>query len=275
MDVRTMMRLFSPARLVLTLSLFSHRGFAIRSTPKSISSSAFLSMNANDGPGASILAKRQKFTPTSIKVYYWDMSFWRADTMRAALYLQGIPFENITDKEHMNALKADGKCPFGAFPVMEIDGQILSQTQACATYVGKLGGMYPSNDDIFAQAKCDEIINGCTDVTNTISASFRVEDKKEAREKLIDPKVGRLYLHLNGLNSIVCMDGTEFACAGKLTVADLAVWRLVNWFHGGRIDHIDTDWIMSSFANLKKIYDNVEKNEKIRAFKKEFYPDKK
>ena len=72
----------------------------------------------NDGPPAE---KKQKLTPASIKVYYWNMGFWRADTMRAALYLQDIPFENITDKEKMNALKADGKCPFGAFPVMEIE----------------------------------------------------------------------------------------------------------------------------------------------------------
>jgi len=41
------------------------------------------------------------------------------------------------------------------------------------------------------------------------------------------------------------------------------------------LDHIPTDWIMSNFPNLKKIYNNVESNKKIQAFKKEFYPDKK
>ncbi|CAJ1952212.1 unnamed protein product [Cylindrotheca closterium] len=223
------------------------------------------------------VSKKPKLTPTSIKVYYWNMAFWRADALRAALYLQGIPFDNVTDKTEMDELKAQKKVPFGAFPVMEIDGKILSQTQACATFVGKLGDMYPSNDDPFAQANCDEIINGCTDVTDTVSSTFRAEDKKSAREKLMDPKDGRLYMHLNGLNSVVCKDGSEFACGkdSELTVADLCVWRLYNWFYNGTIDHIPIDWIGTSFPNLKTIYDNVESNEKIQAFKKEYYPDKK
>lgn len=222
-------------------------------------------------------SKKPKLTPNSIKIYYWNMGFWRADVLRSALYLQDTPFENVTDKAKMDELKAEKKVPFGAFPVMVIDGKVLSQTQACATYVGKLVGMYPSNDDPFAQANCDEIINGCTDVTDTISATFRAEDKKSAREKLIEPEGGRLFMHLNGLNSVVCKDGSEFAC-GKdsgLTVADLSVWRLCNWFLGGSIDHIPTEWLGSSFPNLKKIYDNVESNDKIQAFKKEYYPDKK
>eukprot|EP00980_Cylindrotheca_fusiformis_P031655 scaffold26754_cov113-Cylindrotheca_fusiformis.AAC.2 len=213
--------------------------------------------------------------PTSIKVYYANFPFWRAEILRAGLYLQDIPFENITDKEKLSDFKAKGLAPFGAFPVMEVDGEILSQTQACAAYVGKLGNMYPPNEDTFAQAKCDEIINGCTDVTNTIGATFGVENPKETREKLMNPEGGRLHMHMNGLNSIMCKDGSEFAC-GKdhgLTVADLAVWRLVNWFSGGKLDHIPKEFVMS-FTNLKKVYSNVEKNEKIQAYLKEYYPEK-
>lgn len=228
--------------------------------------------SSNEEPAA----KKQKLIPTDIKIYYWNMAFWRADTLRSALYLQGIPFENVTSKDKMDGLKAQKKVPFGAFPVMEIDGKILSQTQACASFVGKLGDMYPSNDNPFAQANCDEIINGCTDVTDTISGTFHVEDKKASREKHMDPESGRLYMRLNGLNSVVCKDGSEFAC-GKdcgLTVADLAVWRLYYWFSNGSLDHIPKEWIGSSFPNLKKIYDNVESNEKIQAFKNEYYPDK-
>eukprot|EP00980_Cylindrotheca_fusiformis_P012441 scaffold3054_cov129-Cylindrotheca_fusiformis.AAC.5 len=213
--------------------------------------------------------------PTSIKVYYINFPYWRGEVLRAGLYLQDIPFENVTDMETLNDLKANGLAPFGTLPVMEVDGKILSQTQAYAVYVGKLGDMYPSNEDVFAQAKCDEIINGCTDVTETIGATLGVENPKEAREKLIDPNGGRLYMHMKGLNSILCKDGSEFAC-GKdhgLTVADLAVWRLIDSFTWRKLDHVPLDFIMS-FPNLKKVYSNVEKNEKIQAYLKEYYPEK-
>lgn len=254
------------------LAFLLGRGTSIRINPL-FQKTAFAALSmSSDEP----LTKKKKMTvPKSIKVYYWNFPFWRAEVLRAGLYLQDIAFENVTDKEKMNELKAKGLNPFGAFPVMEIDGKILSQTQACAAYVGKLGNMYPTNNDPLAQAKCDEIINGLTDITNTVSATFRIDNAKEAREKLVDPENGRLYMHLKGLNSVVCQDGSEYAC-GKdhgLTVADLAVWTLVAWFNGGKLDHIPVDLVMS-FSNLKNIYENVQKNEKIQAYQTEFYPPK-
>jgi len=213
-----------------------------------------------------------------IKVYYWNFPFWRAEILRAGLYLQDIEFENVHEKEKIQELRDQKRVPFGALPVMEIDGKILSQTQAMATYVGKLGTMYPPNSDILAQANCDEIINGCTDVTSTISATMYgktpSDQVEEARKNLIKED-GRMTLHLNGLNSIVCQDGGKFAC-GKdygLTVADLAVWRLMGWLTGNIIDHIPSD-IISSYPRLKSIYENVEANEKIVAYKEEFWTKK-
>lgn len=255
-------------------------GYAFRFNPTKklpLSTASASTMSSNDDQQPE--AKRVKKTIPSIKVYYWNFPFWRAEVLRAGLFLQGIPFDNVTDRGMLDELKKAGKVPFGAFPVLEIDNnKILSQTQACATFVGKLGSMYPSNDDTLAQANCDEIINGCTDVTNTISATFRMSDKdevKEAREKLMDPKGGRLYMHLNGLNSIVCQDGSDYACGQDhgLTVADLAVWKLVNWFSVGKLDHVPRDFVLSSFSNLKKIYENVERNEKIQEYQKKYYPE--
>jgi len=216
-----------------------------------------------------------------IKIYYWKMAFWRAEVLRAGLFFQDIEFENVTEKDKIAELRAQKRVPFGALPVMEIDGRILSQTQAMATFVGKLQSqetkntLYPPNDDIFAQANCDEIINGCTDVTNTIAKTFGKSDGvEEARKELIKDG-GRLNLHLSGLNSIVCQDGGDFACGNDfgLTVADLAVWRLVGWLSGGAIDHIPPEFVLS-FPNLKKIHEGVEAHEKMAAYKEKFWGEK-
>lgn len=262
------------ARFLLTLLAFLlGKATSLRINPI-FQKTTFAALSMSSGDGS--FSKKQKMSiPSSIKVFYPAFAFWRAEVLRAGLYLQGIPFENATDMEKMKEMKSLGLAPFGAFPVMEIDGKILSQTQACAAYVGKLGHMYPSNDDPWAQAKCDEVINGCTDVTDTISATFRIDNPKEVREKLIDPESGRLHMHLKGLNSVVCQDGSVYACGEDhgLTVADLAVWRLVEWFNGGNLDHVPVDFIMS-FPNLKSIFENVKSNEKIVAYKKEYYPDK-
>lgn len=204
------------------------------------------------------------------------------------MFLQNIPFEDIRAKEQLNEIKP--RSPFGAFPIMEIDGEILSQSPAMATYVGKLGSvfdyssvdaspdeayprLYPTDDDIFVQAKCDEIINGCGDVTNTIASTFGLpKDEVEAkRTAIIQPDGGRLHMHCSGLNSITCNQDPGFACGKSLTVADLCIWRLVVWLSGGNLDHIPKDFVSSNFPNLQAIYDACEKNEKICEYVKQYH----
>merc|ERR1712039_462708 len=94
----------------------------------------------------------------------------------------------------------------GAPPVMEVDGEILSQTQAMAAYCSRLTGQHPS--DPWLAAKVDEAINGCTDCTIDIGNTFRLPDdqKLKARQELIAPS-GRLTMHLSGLENLIVKNG--------------------------------------------------------------------
>eukprot|EP00536_Pseudo-nitzschia_multiseries_P018987 jgi/Psemu1/316544/fgenesh1_kg.3537_\ len=222
------------------------------------------------------------------KVYYYNFKAWRGEVVRAGLFLQKIPFENITDKEQLQAMKP--KAPFGAFPVLELpDGQILSQTQAIAAYVGKLGSvfpyeatatppyysrLYPADDDYLGQARCDEIINGCTDVTITIGSTLFLANPEEVKTKrlaMMDPSTGRLYKYLSGLESLLCKENDTFACGASLTVADLCVWKLVAWLSGGILDHIPTDFLSSNFSKLQAVYTAVQENEHVIEYMKQYY----
>merc|ERR1712050_425550 len=117
------------------------------------------------------------------------------------LFLGGVKFDDVRDMKR-DALKAEGKLTFGATPVMEVDGKMLSQTQAMASYCSKLAGLHPQND--WDAAKVDEAINGCTDVTMTIGKTFSLsaEEKVKARQELITA-TGRLTMHLGGLESLL------------------------------------------------------------------------
>ena len=66
-----------------------------------------------------------------------------------------------------------------------------------------------------------------------------------------------------------------YACGKEhgLTVADLAVWKLMQWFLPGHIDHIPVEFF-TSLKNLKAIHDNVENNEKVQEYLKQYYPKK-
>merc|ERR1712232_634003 len=187
----------------------------------------------------------------SIKLYYGDMPFWRAECVRMCLFIGGVPFVDVRDKTR-DDLKSEGKLPFGATPVLEVDGKILSQTQAMASYAAALAGLKPAN--AWDAAKVDEAINGCTDCTTTIGMTFRLpaEQKIPERQKIIAPG-GRLHMHLSGIERLIAENGNNGHVVGKfLTVADLAVWRLVGWFSGGVIDGIPKDYVVKTFPQISK-----------------------
>lgn len=79
-----------------------------------------------------------------LKLTYFDFHGGRGEPARLALSIGGIAFEDdrvsLPDWERR---KAD--MPFGALPVLEVDGQIVAQSNAINRYVGKLADLYPSD----------------------------------------------------------------------------------------------------------------------------------
>jgi prostaglandin-H2 D-isomerase / glutathione transferase len=216
-------------------------------------------------------------SPPSLKLYYADMAFWRAECVRVAFFLGDVPFEDIRDLS-MDDMKNSGKLTFGALPVLEVDGKILSQTQPIAVYAAKLAGIHP--DDPWLAAKVDECINGCTDATVTISNTFRLpaDEKIPAREAMI-AEGGGLRMHLSGLEKI-CLENGDcgFSVGSSITVADLAIWRLMGWLSSGTLDGIPADYVAKTFPSISKVVDGVDANAKVQEWKAKyarFYPEHK
>ncbi len=91
----------------------------------------------------------------NLKLTYFDFHGGRGEPARLALSMGGIAFEDdrvpFADWERR---KED--TPFGALPVLEVDGQTIAQSNAINRYVGKLVDLYPS--DPWQAALCDEAI---------------------------------------------------------------------------------------------------------------------
>ncbi|KAG3021322.1 hypothetical protein PC120_g8763 [Phytophthora cactorum] len=69
----------------------------------------------------------------------------RAEPIRLALFIAGIPFEDERiDADELSRRRP--MLPFSQLPVLEVDGEIVSQALGILRYVGTLGGLYsPSN----------------------------------------------------------------------------------------------------------------------------------
>ena len=203
-----------------------------------------------------------------IKIYYSHTPFWRAEVLRVSLYISNIPFEDvrISRDEFINMIKTgflpNGKrVPFHQLPVIEVDGEIIGQTGAIARYCGKISNLY-SNDDINA-AKIDQIIDAATDITNIVSPTIREKDEQKKIEGRLLLKNKLLPRWFKYLENILSQETSEWFVENKMTIADIAMWRLLGWLKSGILDGIPTT-ICDDYPKLNNIYAEVHKHPKVQ-----------
>lgn len=202
-----------------------------------------------------------------IKIYYSHTPFWRAEVLRVSLFIKDIPFEDIrvSREEFVHLIKTGflpngKKAPFHQLPVIEAEGKIIGQTGAIARYCGKASNLYA--DDNLKAAKIDQIIDAATDITNLVSPTIREKDldkKMEDRKLLVNKLLPRWFRYLENLLSED--ESTWFV--EKMSIADVAIWRLLGWLTSGIIDGIPTS-IIDDFPKLKNIHHQVHTHPKVQ-----------
>ena len=204
-----------------------------------------------------------------LKIYYSHTPFWRAEVLRVSLFMGNIPFEDVNiSREEFREVILTGKLrngmavPFHQLPVLEIDGKIIGQTGGIARFCGKLSNLYPEDNILAAQV--DQIIDTATDITNLISPTVGEKDekiKKNMREKLTHKLLPRWLNYLEQIlnentNAIWFVDN-------KLSIADIAIWRLLGWMKSGMLDGIPLN-ICEPYPKLDNIYNTVHKHPKVK-----------
>ena len=203
-----------------------------------------------------------------IKIYYSHTPFWRAEVLRVSLFISNTPFEDvrISREEFINMIKTGylpngKKVPFHQLPVIEVDGEIIGQTGAIARYCGKISNLY-SNDNTNA-AKIDQIIDAATDITNLVSPTIREKDEQKKIEDRLLLKNKLLPRWFRYLENILSESTSDWFVENKMTIADIAMWRLLGWLISGIIDGIPTT-IVDSYPKLKNIHTNVHHHPKVQ-----------
>ena len=204
-----------------------------------------------------------------ITLYYFKIPFWRAEVTRLSLYISDIPFnDHRIEGDEYDEFKKTGKlpngkiAPFKQLPVLEVDEKIFAQTGAIARYCGKLSGLYPKDDD-YKSALIDQIIEAAQDINFLVTLSGRDKDeekKKLAREILANRHLPKWFQYLENLNNQ--NDQSVYFVGKDLTIADLAIWRLLGWLTSGLLDGVPTN-ILEPYSNLIKLRNEIYNNPKV------------
>ena len=204
-----------------------------------------------------------------ITLYYFKIPFWRAEVTRISLFIADIPFnDHRIEGDEYDEFKKTGRlpngkiAPFKQLPVLEVDGKIFAQTGAIARYCGKLSGLYPKDND-YKSALIDQIIEAAQDINFLVTLSGRDKDpekKKIAREILATRHLPKWFKYLENLNNQ--NDQSVYFVGKDLTIADLAIWRLLGWLTSGLLDGVPTN-ILEPYSNLIKLRNEIYNNSKV------------
>ena len=192
----------------------------------------------------------------SLKLSYFDFGGGRGEPARIALNYANIPFEDhrIPTSEWPQR-KTD--FIFQQLPELEIDGQVLTQSNAINRYVGKLAGLYP--EDLVQAALCDAVMDNVDDAVQPVVNTFFMPEpeKRMVREDIIANLLPRF---LTGLNQQLIDQGGDYFAEQRLTMADLKVYIWIKSLLKGHLDHIPTTLVGQHAPKLLEHAKRVDKD---------------
>ncbi len=196
------------------------------------------------------------------KLTYFDFDGGRGEPVRIALHAAGIDFED----ERLSFTEfgeTRHKLRFGSLPVLEIDGNVVTQSNAISRYVGKMAGLYP--DDDLQALYCDEVLDALEDVNHYIVPTLFLQgdELRAAREKLI---AGWLTVYLKGLGQLLARGGNRYFADDHLTVADLKMLVQTRSLRSGNMEHIPTDLVERLAPNLCEHQARIEQEPQVVAY---------
>ena len=111
--------------------------------------------------------------------------------------------------------------------------------------------MYPKNNE-FEAAQIDQIIEAAQDINYLVTLSGRDKEKERlefARKILATKHLPKWFQFLENLLSE--SKASNFFVANKISIADLAIWRLLGWLSSGLLDGVETN-ILAPYEKLNK-----------------------
>ena len=189
-----------------------------------------------------------------LKLTYFDFNGGRGEAARLAMAIGNVPFEDervaLGDWPSVR-----DTTPFGQVPVLNVDGEVITQTNTINRFVGRLSGLYP--DDALEAARCDEVMSALEDLMCQIVPTLFMEDgdeKRRAREALAE---GPIPFYVKRVGEMLEKRGGEYFADGRLTMADLKVFLWVRYLRSGMLDHVPTDLPDKIAPNLVAHFERI------------------
>ena len=199
---------------------------------------------------------------SAIKLTYFDFDGGRGEPVRIALHAAKLDFEDHRISFNEFAKSRDD-FPFRCAPVLQIDAETYSQSNAMLRFVGKQADLYPA--DPVQALYCDEVIESAEDLMHHIVHTFGLEGEalKLARQELSH---GWLTTFIRGFGELLKRGGGRYFAGNKLSVADIKIYMQVRSLQAGTLDHVPTDLVESVSPALAEHTQRIHDEPIVRSY---------
>ena len=199
---------------------------------------------------------------SKFRLTYFNFDGGRGEPIRIALHAAGLQFDdNRLSFAQFAEMRQDTR--FNSLPVLEIDGAAVTQSNALCRYIGKMAGLYPT--DNLQALYCDEVLDALEDLNHYVVRTFGLQDEelRLAREKLVD---GWLTVYLRGLDELLTRGGGDYFANNSLTVADLKAFVQTRSYRSGTLDHVPTELVEQVAPGLVSHQERVAADPRVAAY---------
>lgn len=159
--------------------------------------------------------------------------------VRVLFHYTGTPFEDVQLKrEAWMEFKESGKTPFGLLPILEVDGTVLSSSEAIVCYIAEVFGL--DGDTPLERARCRMVLDSLNDILNTFIRQY-LEEKGDSRKAQMTTEFvdETLPYWVDKFEALLKQNdgGDGWFVGNKLTYADIAVFDFFDNFS----DYIQLD----------------------------------
>lgn len=142
---------------------------------------------------------------------------------------------------------------------MEVDSVAYAQSVGILRYVGRLGGLYP--EDPLAGLAIDQVVGSVEDiVVATVPYLFASESEKASLKDKLEKNVYPRFF--SAFERLLHSDGEGFFVGKHLTIADLAVYPILQWITTSIVGPESLD----PFPLLKALFRKIEEHEMVKDY---------
>lgn len=200
---------------------------------------------------------------THYKLTYFDFDGGRGEPIRLALSIGNIDFEDYRFPLSEFPQVAP-TTPFRQVPTLEVDGEVITQTNAILRFAGKLTGLYP--DDALQALYCDEVMDALNDILAKVSVTFRMDDEEEKRLAREALAAGPILLYTERFGKMLEDRGGKWFADDRLTIADLRIFLYTRNLTSGQLDYVPTDIVEKHAPNLLAHLERVTSHPAVAAY---------